>query len=85
MKISIKHNFDIRRILITVVICFGIASSLYAQKNRYGMKLKEENGKYHLVDEKRYSILLKDDFANLPDDMSSTQNTNNQIIYQFSN
>jgi hypothetical protein len=32
------------------------------------LKLKEENGKYHLVDEKRYSNLLKDDFANLPED-----------------
>lgn len=64
-----QYKIDGRGTLILLVLFFGMGTSLYAQKNRYGMKLIEENNVHHLVDEQRICNTLANGCADLPNDV----------------
>lgn len=57
-----------KKIILFLFVLFS-TSILVAQKNRYGMKLTEENNVYQLTDENRICKILPKECANLPDDI----------------
>jgi len=54
-----------RRYFLVLLFIFTSFISVFAQKNKYGMNLKDDNGSYQLIDKKLYINLLKDDFLSL--------------------
>lgn len=54
---------------LLIIFLLGFSYSLCAQKNRYGMKLKEENNAHHLVDEQRICEILANGCSDLPNDL----------------
>lgn len=54
---------------LLIIILLGFSYSLCAQKNRYGMKLKEVHNVHHLVDEERICNTLANGCTNLPNDL----------------
>lgn len=61
---------------LLILSLLGFSSSLYAQKkNRYGMKLKEENNVYYLADEKKICKILANGCADLPKDVYKPKKT----------
>lgn len=55
---------------ITLLLFLMLTICVFAQKNRYGMKLKEENGIYQLDGKEKYMNILKDDFTGFPEDVN---------------
>jgi len=53
-------------LFLFITVSFSV--SVYAQRNRYGVKLAEKNGVYRIAGEKKFEKLYKGDFSKLPAD-----------------
>ena len=56
-------------LLVNMFSLIGIMNPLNAHANRYGMKQKESNGVFQLVDKNKICKTVKDSCLNLPKDI----------------